>query len=46
MNYFYFYRQENFSKNGEIMKKGIINRFEGKLAVVEFDDEIKEIPKS
>ena len=28
------------------MKKGIIDRFEGELAVVEFDDEMKDIPKS
>ena len=28
------------------MKKGIIDRFEGDLAVVEFDDEMKDIPKS
>lgn len=28
------------------MKKGIIDRFEGNIAVVEFDDEIKDIPKS
>lgn len=26
------------------MKKGIIDRFEGELAVVEFDDEMKDIP--
>ncbi len=28
------------------MKKGIIDRFEGELAVVEFDDEMKDIPKN
>ena len=28
------------------MKKGIIDRFEGELAVIEFDDEMKDIPKS
>ena len=28
------------------MKKGIIDRFEGELAVVECDDEMKDIPKS
>ena len=27
------------------MKKGIIDHFEGELAVVEFEDEIKDIPK-
>ena len=28
------------------MKKGIIDRFEGNIAVVEFDGEMKDIPKS
>lgn len=28
------------------MKKGIVDRFEGDLAVVEFDEEMKDIPKS
>ena len=28
------------------MKKGIIDRFEGKIAVVEFDDEMKDMPKN
>lgn len=28
------------------MEKGIIDRFEGDLAVIEFDDEMKDIPKS
>ena len=28
------------------MQKGIIDRFEGELAVVEFDNEMKDIPKS
>ena len=27
------------------MKKGVIDRFEGELAVIEFDDEMKDIPK-
>ena len=27
------------------MKKGIIDRFEGELVVIEFDDEMKDIPK-
>lgn len=28
------------------MEKGIIDRFEGNIAVVEFDDEMKDIPKN
>ena len=28
------------------MKKGIIDRFEGKIAVIEFDDEMKDMPKN
>ena len=28
------------------MKKGIIDRFEGNIAVVEFDGEMKDIPKN
>ena len=28
------------------MKRGIIDRFESELAVVEFDDKMKDIPKS
>jgi len=28
------------------MKKGIINRFEGDLAVIEFNDTMKDIPKA
>ncbi|USK71786.1 DUF3006 domain-containing protein [Peribacillus asahii] len=28
------------------MKKGIIDRFEGDIAVIEFDDIMKDIPKS
>lgn len=28
------------------MKKGTIDRFEGELAVIEFDDEMKDISKS
>lgn len=28
------------------MQRGIIDRFEGDIAVIEFDDEMKDIPKS
>ncbi|WP_214890887.1 DUF3006 domain-containing protein [Carnobacterium sp. ISL-102] len=27
------------------MKKGIIDRFEGNLAVIEFDSDMRDIPK-
>jgi len=28
------------------LKKGIIDRFEGNIAVIEFDEEMKDVPKT